>query len=65
MGRTGKRAGENRRFLWCFILIADYEDSCEVSLIGLSAACIVGAFVIEMLYRGYYFIMESLVQHGW
>ena len=52
-------------FCGAFIIIADYEGSCEVSLLRLPYACILGAFIIEMLDRGYYSIMESLVRHGW
>ena len=47
------------------IMITDYEDACEVSLLALPYACILGAFIIEMLDRAYYSIMDSLVQHGW
>ena len=46
-------------------MIADYEDPCEVSLFGPPLACILQVFIIEMLDRSYYSIMESLVRHGW
>ena len=52
-------------FCGVFIMIADSEDSCEVSLLGLPFACILGAFILKMLERGYYSIMQSLVRHGW
>ena len=40
------------------------DDSCEVNLLGLPYACILGAFILEMLEQGYYSIMESLIRHG-
>ena len=40
----------------------DYEDSCEVNLLGLPYACILEAF-IEMLEQCYYSIMEFLVRY--
>ena len=43
----------------------DYEDCCEVNLVNLLFACILGAFVVEMLDKGCYSMMESLIQHGW
>ena len=52
-------------FCGVFIFLTDYEDCCEVMLVGLPAACILGAFIIEMLNKGYYSIMDSLTRHGW
>ena len=52
-------------FCGVFIMINDYEDCCEVNLLGLPYACILGAFIVEMLEQGYYSIMEFLVRHGW
>ena len=66
IGAKGRMLRKIEDFCGVFIMIADsYEDSCEVNLIGLPSACILGAFIIQMLDRGYYSIMESLVRHGW
>ena len=65
IGVHGRMLRKIEDFCGVFIVIADSEDSCEVSLLGLPSACILGAFILEMLERGYYSIMESLIRHGW
>ena len=65
IGARGRMLRKIEDFCGVFIMLADSEDCCEVSLIGLPSACILGAFIIEMVDRGYYSIMESLVRHGW
>ena len=35
-------------FCDAFIMIANHEDSCEVSLVGLLYACILEAIIIKM-----------------
>ena len=61
IGVHGRMLRKIENFCGVFIMIADSEDSCEVSLLGLPSACILGAFILEMLERGYYSIMESLI----
>ena len=65
IGVRGRMLRKIEDFCGVFIMIADSEDFCEVSLLGLPSACILGAFILEMLERGYYSIMESLIRHGW
>ena len=65
IGARGRTLRKIKVFYDVFIMVADYEDSREVSLLGLPYACILGAFIIKMLDRGYYSIIESLVRHGW
>ena len=65
IGARGRMLRKIEDFCGVFIMITDSEEFCEVSLLGLPYACILGAFIIKMLDRGYYSIMESLVRHGW
>ena len=65
IGTKGRMLQKIEDFCGVFIFLTDYEDCCEVYLVGLPAACILGAFIIEMLNQGYYSIMESLIRHGW
>ena len=65
IGAKGRMLRKIEDFCGVFITLTDYEDCCEVNLIGLPSACILGAFIVEMLDKGYYSIMESLIRHGW
>ena len=65
IGVQGRMLRKIEDFCGVFIMINDYEDCCEVNLLGLPYACILGAFIVEMLDQGYYSIMEFLVRHGW
>ena len=65
IGVRGRMLRKIEDFCGVFIMISDYEDSCEVSLLGLPYACLLGGFIIEMLDQGYYSIMEFLIRHGW
>ena len=65
IGVRGRMLKKIEDFCGVFITLQDYEDSCEVYLFGLPYACILGAFIIEMLDKGYYSIIESLIRHGW
>ena len=65
IGVRGRMLRKIEDFCGVFIMISDYEDSCEVSLLGLPYACMLGGFIIEMLDQGYYSILEFLIRHGW
>ena len=65
IGAKGRMLRKIEDFCGVFIMVADSEDCCEVSFLGLPAACILGAFIVEMLDKGYYSIIESLIRHGW
>ena len=65
IGAQGRMRRKIEDFCGVFIMIANSEDCCEVNLLSLPSACILGAFVMKMLERGSYSIIESLVRHGW
>ena len=65
IGVRGRMLRKIEDFCGIFIMISDCEDTCEVSLLGLPYACLLGGFIVEMLDQGYYSIMEFLVRHGW
>ena len=65
IGAKGRMLRKIEDFCGVFIMVADSEDCCEVSFLGLPSACILGAFIVEMLDKGYYSIIESLERHGW
>ena len=65
IGVRGHMLRKIEDFCGIFIMISDCEDSCEVSLLGLPYACMLGGFIIEMLDQGYYSILELLIRHGW
>ena len=65
IGAKGRMLRKIEDFCGVFIMVADSEDCCEVSFLGLPAACILGAFIVQMLDKGYYSIIESLIRHGW
>ena len=65
IGAKGQMLRKIEDFCGVFIFLTDYEDCCEVNLVGLPSACILGAFIVEMLDKGYYSIIESLIRHGW
>ena len=65
IGVQGRMLRRIEDFCGVFIMINDYEDCCEVNLLGLPYAYLLGAFIVEMLDQSYYSIMEFLVRHGW
>ena len=66
IGVRGRMLRKIEDFCGIFITVTDaYDDTCEVNLLGLPYACLLGAFIVEMLEQGYYSIMEFLVRHGW
>ena len=66
IGVRGRMLRKIEDFCGIFITLHDaYDDICEVNLLGLPYACILGAFIVEMLGQGYYSIVESLIRHGW
>ena len=65
IGVQGRMLRKIEDFCGVFIMIDDCDGFCEVNLLGLPYACLLGGFIIEMLDQGYYSIMEFLVRHGW
>ena len=66
IGAGGRMLRKIEDFCGVFIIVgASLDDSCELLLLGLPNACILGDFIIEMLGLGYFPIIETLIRLGW
>ena len=66
IGVKGRMLHKIEDFCGIFIIVGDCEDGqCELNLIGVPSACVLGEFIIEMLGHGYYSIIETLERLGW
>ena len=66
IGTGGRMLRKIEDFCGVFIIVGDcINGHCEIILLGLPSACILGEFIIEMLEHGYFSIIETLVRLGW